>query len=730
MAVWWKKVWNARAGGIAAFLLYLALSLLFFGRGLFGAFTSRYIGHGTTDCSVSMWFIRWWPYAIAHHLNPLFSKLIWAPAGATLAWTTTIPLPALAAFPVYHFLGAPAAYNTLCIVAPVLAAFAAYLLCRWVVGDFWPSVLGGFVFGFSAYMLNQMLAHVCLVMVWPIPLALLAGLKRYAGENSSSAYAVSIALLLAAQFLIFPELLASMTVFAMLAFALALAILPDRARLLRTIVPTALGYVLATLILSPYLYEMLVTRSPSRPIYPLDIHSADLLNFIVPTAANLLGTISPLMKLSDRFSANIAEQGVCLTLPLIVIAELWRRARWRTPEGKLGTLMLLAAIVASMGTVLKVLGKRTVPMPWALAAHLPFIAPALPIRFTLYAFLMLAIIAASWFASTKAGRGTKLVAAAAVIVFMLPNPSAAFWTSPINTPAFFRDGTWQSYLRQDDIVLALPFERDGNSMLWQATANMGFRMAGGYTSIIPFEFDRLPIIGFFAGARDLPEAAEQLKAFIASHQIAAIVEDLTDPNFTTWSPVLDQLGLSPVRAGGVLVYRFASGSFATYGQVSSEQLETRAIALRFDLLLEAVASYVSKGRPIRELSGPALYNDGLLPADWKLSSKRYARTDYQVFADGDHVAIAMGGSYPALRPLAERCAESGAEVYYPYPERWSSAREYPTHSLAPPLVLVFDRVRLAAAAAQLRNSPPVERTRSLLPRAALALATPPSTMSR
>ena len=47
------------------------------------------------------------------------------------------------------------AYNLAAVLMPALAAWTAYLLCRHVSGALWPSVVGGYVFGFSGYMLGQ-----------------------------------------------------------------------------------------------------------------------------------------------------------------------------------------------------------------------------------------------------------------------------------------------------------------------------------------------------------------------------------------------------------------------------------------------------------------------------------------------------------------------------------------------------------------------------------------------
>ena len=62
-------------------------------------------------------------------------------------------------------------------------------------------------------------------------------------------------------------------------------------------------------------------------------------------------------------------------------------------------------------------------------------------------------------------------------------------------------------------------------MYWQIQSDMYFKMAGGWTGFSPFEFDRIPIVNYFFGQTDLPEAGDQLKAYLARFAVTAIVAD-------------------------------------------------------------------------------------------------------------------------------------------------------------------------------------------------------------
>ena len=67
------------------------------------------------------------------------------------------------------------------ILLPALAAWTAFLLCRHLTGSFWPSFAGGYLFGFSSYMLGQELGHLHMTAVFLVPLAALVVLRFLEG---------------------------------------------------------------------------------------------------------------------------------------------------------------------------------------------------------------------------------------------------------------------------------------------------------------------------------------------------------------------------------------------------------------------------------------------------------------------------------------------------------------------------------------------------------------------
>jgi len=332
----------------------------------------------------------------------------------------------------------------------------------------------------------------------------------------------------------------------------------------------------------------------------------------------------------------------------------------------------------------------------------------------MYASLIVAVMAAMWFASPAARPLTKWIAAAAILASIAPNPHASFWVSSLDIPAFFTDRAYASELEPREIILPLPWGQRGNSMYWQLQSDMYFRMAGGWTGISPFEFDRMPVNNYFYGGIDLPEAGDQLKAYVARFGVQAVIADPIEANFETFKQTLDSLGVTGLNEKGVWIYKIPHDSFAAYAKLPTAQVEARANALRFDAIVEAAAKYLTDGHDLSKLSPLELKRLDLLPRDWLVDASPDAYNDWQIApAPGGRVGIIVVGSYEGVRPLIERYRAIASEIDYPAPTRWT-ADSRPRLDVIKPLLVTFDTAHLIDAARSLQTSPPPERTTTFL----------------
>lgn len=553
-----RRIWRERRlHSVAPLAAYTAVSVLFFGRPILGNLSRSYVGGATGnphDPSAFMWYLVWWPYALLHGLNPFLPKVVWAPSGFNLAWATGIPGPSLLAAPLTMAAGPVVAYNILCLAAPALAAWTAFLLCRYVTRAFWPSVLGGYLFGFSTYELGHMLGHLNLVLTFIIPLCGYLVLLRLDGAVSPRAFTGFFALALVAQFSFSTEIFATLTLFGAITMLAALRVMPAAARaaLRTTGLLIVWAYALAAVFLSPYLYYVFVHGFPATPLYPPERYSAALHNFLFPTPITYLGG-SWEQAITGALPQHIDERTAYLGAPLLVILGLFAVRRWRTPAGRLLMLVFGTACLAALGPDLRLGTHPLVPLPWAVVVRLPLINHALPERATVYAFLAAALMTALWMRAADTPRWAKWTLIPLAVLFLLPNLGLARWKSDLDTPPLFTDGMYRRYLAPGENTLIFPYGPIGNSMLWQAQTGMYFRMAGGYVGpIIPAEFTRWPIVRGFYARRFTAADQRQLLAFLRTHDVRTVIVagDAAD----RWRPVFAALGAAPIHAGGVLLY--------------------------------------------------------------------------------------------------------------------------------------------------------------------------------
>ena len=66
-----------------AFAAYLAVSFLFLGIPVAAHPERDVVGGLFTDPQIFVWSFAWWPHAVLHGLNPIYTHQIWAPTAST-----------------------------------------------------------------------------------------------------------------------------------------------------------------------------------------------------------------------------------------------------------------------------------------------------------------------------------------------------------------------------------------------------------------------------------------------------------------------------------------------------------------------------------------------------------------------------------------------------------------------------------------------------------------------
>jgi hypothetical protein len=563
-----------RVAGIAACAVsFLAVCLLTGRAALLHPGSAAVGSNPASDYQVMSWSLEWWPWAIRHGVDPLHTPLLWAPDGFSTLWMTTIPTASLLGLPITLTAGPLVAYNVLALLAAPLAAGSAYLLCRELGVQPLAALAGGLIFGLSPYMLGHTLSqHLDLILVFPLPLLALLVVRRQRGRTSSRRFVAGFAGLLVVQLGAALELFVDLTLLLFAAAVLVVAVPSlQRSRLLGVARLVGLAYALCLPLLVPLAAAML-----SEPHGPLRFgpgsYSTDLLNVIVPTQTQLLGTVHAARAVSRHFVGNIGEQDGYLGLPLLVVAALALRREWRRGAWLIGAL-LAVALALSFGPTLAAAGRPLASMPVSLG-RLPLLEAVLPARMAVFVALGAAALCALWLG--RPGRpALRLAAASLVALSLLPafwSPSrfadswsarrAFGWSTPHVSRGFLAAPGWRRVLPQGTTVLVLPAGDRSAAGFWQAASGMRFRLAVPATPFAPPRIAAAPLVSGLVNS-DLPalEGAQlggaRLRAFLLARHIGAVAVEGDSPRWNQMAAVAT--GASPLVLGSTRVYRVRRG---------------------------------------------------------------------------------------------------------------------------------------------------------------------------
>ena len=458
------------------------------------------------DFTQSVWYLDWIPNAIAHGLNPFFSRAIFVPTGVNLAQNTASPLLGLFTAPFAPVLNLVVRANLLMLLGMPASATAAFVVLRkWKV---WgpAAALGGLIYGFSPYMISQGLGHVELIFVPLPPFIALTIVSILQGVGSPRRLGIQLGLLVAAQYLISPEVLATVVIFALAAVTcVAIARRDDLAELGRTALgPLGLALAVSAVLLA-YPVWMLVAgpqhfTGPTVAI-PNQFHN-DLLNFVVPGPAQRVSLGMRSVAVHLDVGSIPTEIGGYIGVPLLILMGILVWFSRRSPRTQLTAILLVGAALLSLGPQLTVDGHLTgIPLPFLLLEHLPFLDNILPSRMSFEEDAFLAALIAFGLDDLRraALRGNEhavarrwlpsfFVVATLAVLILTQLPPWPYTDSAIELQGHVQPATGlpSNVLRAipagDPVTITYPYSTflETQPMLWQAEDGFDFRLLGGY----------------------------------------------------------------------------------------------------------------------------------------------------------------------------------------------------------------------------------------------------------
>lgn len=469
------------------------------------------------DPGQTVWFVAWPAYALAHGLDPFFSRAMDTPAGVNLLSNASSLPVGISLAPVTWTLGPVSATNVALTLSPALSAWACWVACRRFVVWGWAAVVAGGLFGYSPFVVtNLALGHIGLCLLVCPPLLVVAGYELLVGAPGHRVrWGLALGGLVVLQFFISSEILAIVAVVGVPGGALAAIIAARAGRLapakeLVRALGAATGVVVALLAwpVLDFLYGPQHLRGALWPGAAVDGNPLDALwsagHYRAP-AASLL-----------RLGGYLGHQGPpssYLGPVVLAAAGLSLAAAWRWRSSWLLALAGVAAAWSSLGAFLSLSAHHVAEIwvPWRVIGGLPLLDDVIPQRFSAVVDLCVALVigigldrarrlagdaraprsVARSLGTSRRSRATRffvaLLAASGVLVAASPwwTYQVPFATRTVVVPRWF--GAQAHAIAPHAVVLSVPFPfpTDGVSapMVWQAADDMGFRIAGAYAKV-------------------------------------------------------------------------------------------------------------------------------------------------------------------------------------------------------------------------------------------------------
>ncbi len=491
---------------IGALLAYLALSVLVWSRVWIGGHPAGTATCACGDPAQTIWSLRWVPYAIGHGLNPFFSGHLFAPHGVNLLDNTSALLPSLVLSPVTVLFGPVASLNVAVTLAPALNAWCAYAALRPFTDRRSPAFAGGLLYGFSPFVLSaSFVGHLQFaVLVFPPLLFIVLHETVVRHRWSTRRSAVSLAVVLVGQFLIGTEMLA----LTLLAAAIGLVMLgianrsTARQAFDRALRPIGYGLGAALVVLAwPFWFLVDGPRHFTGVQHPgIAAAGLTMLSIVDPGTTSKPTAFGIFVGYSGPQGPPSLYLGVVMVVVLVVGITVLRRlpvVRWAAVMAVATTLLAGGAVYGT-----DVLAAPSWFAPWRLVDRLPLLGEAGPSHLAGITMLMVALLFAvildratggvrrwargrrttpgAWSVPDRAGPWSVTALAVVALAPIAGSLSLPAVVQPV-VPAPGLDAVVATTpVGATMLLYPFPSALNARPLVWQAEANMTFKLVGGY----------------------------------------------------------------------------------------------------------------------------------------------------------------------------------------------------------------------------------------------------------
>lgn len=505
------------------------------------------------DSESFAYYLSWNVHALFNLMDPFHTPNLYAPGGLDLGNAISIPSVSLLVSPVAIAFGGTAAYNAAFLLAIFFCGVAIYLLARELFGSVIGATAAGLLATVSPYFTAHALGHLNLMWVFGLPLVAYLTVRAINGRLRPVWLAVGVALTVGFTAGASTELLVTEALFVMIALCVSLfcANKGIRTKLLRLLPWLAAGVFAGAILAIPVVLAALRSGIPHTPGNPPQFYSTEWTNVFVPTSLVRFGA-APFAAVRQDWLGNEAENSAYVPLSLLLLLLVYARyARGRV----VAALGIFAAIafIASLGPFLTIDGKSTLAMPWGWAILVPGLDHALPVRFTGFVFMALALFVAHAWSARVVSRWATALAVVITGLLLVPSPAALGFPTDAHDPPFVTSGQIRDEVAPGENVLVLPAGQWGPGMRWQDDLDFSFDMPtgnGGGANTPPALRDP---VGRAFFTRDMSfDFVGELPAYLRRYGVDTV---LIDARYPVWKGIVDRaLHVKGDYKGGVWVY--------------------------------------------------------------------------------------------------------------------------------------------------------------------------------
>ena len=395
-----KTTWNKYKPYILIFLIYCFIAFIFtFPLLLPNNISSSLVDlpsqHSCNDSCQFIWQMVYVKKMIFSHF--FYSNYQLFPKGIDMAYTTLVIPISVVTIPLTYFFNVIAVFNFSMIISLVLSAFAGFLLFKYLTKNTFGSFMGGTLYGFSPYLMNQFaVGHLNLIAGYFIPIYILC--LYYILKNSCRVnfvwYGLAFGLLFFLNLITSIEYGISLLLFSVIFMILYALFIDDVHKIIKhkySLYSLVVGVSITTILYLPWIYYLKFSKLSLSNIDLRDLSRSSGINQF-----NRLLSFLNIPNLSYVHMSSFMGWGA-----FIIILIVWKNRR-HNKNIKLWLTIGIIFYILSLGSVLVVSGSlltayKGITMPFYLIDQIPYINAILPYRLTIYFMLSVGVLIAFFF---------------------------------------------------------------------------------------------------------------------------------------------------------------------------------------------------------------------------------------------------------------------------------------------------------------------------------------------